>query len=76
MLNDISISTMILILGVNSIAAFTGSACNCGSTQVSHVIKAIDVLSLYSEGTIRISFNSDNQIKDVNVIVSGIIKIL
>lgn len=63
-------------LDLKGIAISTGSACNSGSTYVSHVIKAIGVPSLYSEGTIRISFGSDNQIEDANMIASSIIKIL
>lgn len=63
-------------LDLKGIAISTGSACNSGSTHVSHVIKAIGVPSLYSEGTIRISFGSDNQIEDANMIASSIIKIL
>ncbi len=46
----------------------TGSACDSVNTQVSHVIKAINVPLDYRKGTIRISFGKYNSIEDADSI--------
>lgn len=47
-------------LDLDGIAISTGSACNSKSTEISHVIKAIEVPDNYSEGTIIFSFGKYN----------------
>ncbi len=56
-------------LDLEGIAISTGSACNSKSTEISHVIKAIEVPYNYSEGTIRISFGKYNTKEEVLQIV-------
>ena len=46
------------------------------NTQVSHVIKEIDVPKEYAEGTIRITFGADNTEDDVNQIANAIIQVM
>ena len=54
----------------------TGSACDSKNTQVSHVIKAIDVPEEYAKGTIRVSLGRDNSADDVANIIEALKKVL
>jgi cysteine desulfurase len=54
----------------------TGSACNSGSTDVSHVISAIGVPDYYAKGTIRISLGIDNTDQDITEIVRALSSII
>lgn len=56
----------------------TGSACDSVNSQISHVIKAIQVPEEYAEGTIRVSFGKYNSLSDatniaimLNSIING-----
>ena len=63
-------------LDLLGICISTGSACNSQNTEISHVLKAIDLGDEYAKGTIRISLGKNNTMKDVEKIVSGLKKIL
>lgn len=63
-------------LDLMGICVSTGSACDSKNTQLSHVIKAINVPEEYATGTIRISFGKDNSIEDVKKIVEALARIL
>lgn len=63
-------------LDLMGICISTGSACDSVNTEVSHVIKAIEVPTEYAEGTIRISFGRDNTKEDAVTIAKAIIKVL
>ena len=54
----------------------TGSACNSQDTEISHVLKAIDLDEEYAKGTIRVSLGKYNTAEDVEKIVRGLEKIL
>lgn len=54
----------------------TGSACNSQDTEISHVLKAIDLDEEYAKGTIRVSLGKYNTADDVEKIVRGLEKIL
>lgn len=54
----------------------TGSACDGSSTQVSHVLRAIDLNDEYAQGTIRVSLGRYSTVDDVDRIASGIVKVL
>ena len=54
----------------------TGSACNSQDTEISHVLKAIELNEDYAKGTIRISLGKYNTMEDVDKIVRGLAKIL
>lgn len=54
----------------------TGSACNSRDTEISHVLKAIDLDEKYARGTIRVSLGKYNTSEDVEKIVRGLAKIL
>lgn len=63
-------------LDLLGICISTGSACNSQNTEISHVLKAIDLGDEYAKGTIRISLGKYNTMEDVEKIVSGLKKIL
>lgn len=54
----------------------TGSACDSQRTQISHVLKAIDLDESFAKGTIRISFGKNNTVEEAKVIGLSLIKIL
>lgn len=62
-------------LDLNGIYVSTGSACNSQDTEISHVLKAINLNPLLAQGTIRISFGKNNSISDAEVIASALKKI-
>lgn len=63
-------------LDLQGIYVSTGSACDSVNTQVSHVIRAINVPREYAKGTIRISFGRYNTQEDVEAIIKSLRKIL
>lgn len=63
-------------LDLMGIAVSTGSACNSRNTQLSHVLKAIQVPESYAYGTIRVSFGYENTIEEAKYIAAAIAKIL
>lgn len=54
----------------------TGSACNSESTEISHVLKAINLDEKFARGTIRISVGKSNSEDDIDAIVVALNKIL
>ena len=63
-------------LDLMGICVSTGSACNSVNTQISHVLKAIQLDESYALGTIRISLSHDNTMYEVERIANCLIKIL
>ena len=63
-------------LDLQGICVSTGSACDSVNTQISHVIRALNVPDEYATGTIRISLGRCNTKEDVEAIVSALINIL
>lgn len=63
-------------LDLKGICISTGSACDSVNTQVSHVIKAIKVPAEYAEGTIRITFGTDNTEEEAVQISKAITMVL
>lgn len=63
-------------MDLSGICISTGSACNSERTEVSHVLKAINLDERLARGTIRISIGSNNSEADIDAIVNAMIKIL
>lgn len=63
-------------LDLKGICISTGSACDSVNTQISHVIKAINVPTEYAEGTIRVTFGANNTKADAIGIANAIKNIL
>ncbi len=58
------------------ISISTGSACDSVNTQISHVLKAIDLDEVYAKGTIRISLGKNNTDEDVVEIAKALRSII
>lgn len=63
-------------MDLSGICISTGSACNSKITEVSHVLKAINLDEAFAKGTIRISIGKNNTPADIDAIVAALIKIL
>ena len=63
-------------LDLMGISVSTGSACNSKSTELSHVLNAIDMPDEYAFGTIRVSLGYENTEEDVVEIAKAIEKTL
>ena len=63
-------------LDLRGILVSTGSACDSNSTQVSHVIRAINVPDSYAKGTIRISLGKDNTLEEAKIIGETLVSVL
>ena len=63
-------------LDLMGICISTGSACDSVNTQISHVLKAINLPTPYARGTIRISLGKDNTESEVEAIAKALIKII
>lgn len=62
-------------LDLMGICVSTGSACDSKQTQISHVLKAIDLPMNYAKGTIRVSFGKYNTVEEAEIIAKSIISI-
>ena len=63
-------------LDLMGIQVSTGSACDSVNTQISHVLKAIQVDEKTAKGTIRISLGKENTVEDVISISKALSKII
>ena len=63
-------------LDLLGICVSTGSACDSVNTQISHVLKAIQLDELYARGTIRISLGKNNTEEEVKAIISALRRII
>lgn len=62
-------------LDLAGICVSTGSACNSRSTEISHVLKSIQLEARYARGTIRISLGKNNTEDDIAAIFCALRKI-
>lgn len=60
-------------LDLMGISISTGSACDSGNTEISHVLQAIQLPEAHAKGTIRISLSKDNTVSDVERIAEALI---
>lgn len=68
--------TLLHRLDLLGISVSTGSACDSVNTQVSHVLKAMNLPIQYAKGTIRVSLGYDNTADEVAYIGTSLIKTL
>ena len=68
--------TLLLKLDAVGICASSGSACNTGETQPSHVLIAIGLEDELANGTLRITFGYENTKEEVDYLVDNLIKIV
>ena len=65
---------LLLKLDSYNICASAGSACNSGSVEPSHVLKAIGLDEKYIQGTVRFTFGEENTINDINYVLENLKK--
>lgn len=63
-------------LDLMGISVSTGSACDSVNTQISHVLKAIDLDEDLAKGTIRISLSPDNTMEEMEYIADSLKRII
>lgn len=63
-------------LDLLGICVSTGSACDSKATQISHVLKAIQLDEKLARGTIRISFGKNNTIQEARCMAEALCRIL
>ena len=65
----VNATALLVLLEEAGICASAASACTAGTTEVSHVIRAIGVPEDYAEGTIRLTLGRENSLAEVNYCV-------
>lgn len=73
-LPNITSEGLMHILDLRGIAVSTGAACNSSSTEISHVLKAINLPDDLARGTIRITFGADNMEEDAEITATEIVR--
>ena len=63
-------------LDEKGICASTGSACNTGSSEPSHVLTAIGVAPEYLPGSLRITFGEENTKEEVGYLIDNLKEII
>ena len=63
-------------MDLSGIIISTGSACDSTKTEISHVLKALQMPSSLAKGTIRISLGKENTEADITSIVSALKRIV
>ena len=64
--------SLLLNLDAVGICASSGSACNTGSSEPSHVLMAIGLEDELANGSLRITFGDENTRKDVDYLVDNL----
>lgn len=62
---DIEGESLMLLLDQEGVCVSSGSACNSGSLEPSHVLKAMGISEDFIYGTIRVSFSSETTEEDL-----------
>ncbi|ERJ12893.1 cysteine desulfurase family protein [Haloplasma contractile] len=73
---DVDASIMCFILNKKGIYISTGSACNSGAIEPSHVLKAINVPDDFIEGSIRISLGEATTKREIDVFCDEVIELI
>ena len=73
---DVSGESVLIQLDRKNIYCSTGSACDAGTTNVSHVIKAIGTPYEYMTGTLRFTFSDSNTIEEADITVDALKEII
>mgnify|MGYP006070194477 FL=1 len=69
-------SALLFKLDEKGICASSGSACTSGSSEPSHVLKAIGLPDNLSKGALRVSFGEENTKEDVDYLINSLIEIV
>jgi cysteine desulfurase len=63
---------LLLALDMKGIAVSTGSACNAGSTEPSHVLRAMDVDWQLAQGSLRFSLGRNSTVDEVEYVIEAV----
>lgn len=74
--NGVSGETLLHRLDLKHICVSTGSACDSKNTQISHVLRAMQLPEDYALGTIRVSFGKNNTLENACEIANAIVSIM
>ena len=74
--DNIKSDSIITILDLNGIAVSAGSACNAGSIEPSHVLKAMGLDDILAQGSIRISLSKHNTKEEIDYFIEKLIPIV
>lgn len=74
--DNIKAESIITILDLNGIAVSAGSACSAGSVEPSHVLKALGLDDIYTQGAIRISLSRHNTREEIDYFIEKLIPIV
>jgi cysteine desulfurase len=66
---DAKDDAILLLLNEVGVCASSGSACNAGSKDVSHVLRAMKIPKEYIRGSVRISLSRYNTQEDINYLL-------
>ncbi|HZA53863.1 MAG TPA: cysteine desulfurase NifS [Candidatus Udaeobacter sp.] len=69
--------SILVLMDQNGICASTGSACTAGSSEPSHVLRAMSLPADWLQGAIRLSlsrFNTENEVRYVNEKMPSIVE--
>lgn len=72
----VSGESLLHILDLKGIAVSTGAACNSKDTEISHVLKSMNLPVELAKGTLRISFGKNNTLPEAEDLAKKIIEIV
>jgi cysteine desulfurase len=64
--SGVDASTLLVLLEEDGIRAAAGSACNTGTAEVSHVLRAIAVPKEYASGSVRFTLGPENTKEEID----------
>lgn len=76
MFPEVEAETLVLLLDHEGVSASTGSACNTGSLEPSHVLRAIGLSDKEAHSCVRFSLDSSTTKEDIKYAVKAIGKVL
>ena len=75
-IKNIESEPILLQLDMKDIYISSGSACNSGSLEPSETLRWLNIPKEYINGTLRISFDLDNTVEEIDVFSNELIKIV
>ena len=64
------------LLDLKGICVSTGAACKSRSTEISHVMRTINLPDDVAKGTLRVTFGHGNTVHDAEVIANTLVALL
>ena len=75
-IKDIESEPILLQMDMKDIYISSGSACNSGSLEPSETLKWLNIPKEYINGTLRVSFDLDNTVEEIDMFSNELIKIV